>query len=186
MRLATLTLGLVTFFTATVLAQEIIAPEEWFQSMKVAQGLVARHNKRHSSRHHRGTNRHHHHKNSKNKVATLSGPGLPTLAKRRIGYPSRREIELRATEFSSFRSDEIVAAPANLNIVKEPMARGGKLDGVATMGKASKKAVNTIAGKAKKASNKHEKRHYKESSSSSSKKHHSDGKKTSKKKNASS
>ncbi|KAF9145820.1 hypothetical protein BGX30_006592 [Mortierella sp. GBA39] len=188
MRLATLTLGLVTLFTATVLAQEIIAPEEWFQSMKVAQGLVARHNKRHSSRYHRGTNRHHHHKNSnrKNKVAISSGSGLPRLAKRRIGYPSRREIELRATEYNSFRSDEIVAAPANLRIAKEPMVGGGKPDGVATMGKTSKKAVKALAGKATKASNKHEKRHYKVSSSSSSKKHHSDGKKTSKKKNASS
>ncbi|KAH7042974.1 hypothetical protein BKA57DRAFT_508335 [Linnemannia elongata] len=100
--------------------------------MKVAQGLVARHDKRHSSRRHRTTNSHHHHHKSNNnrknnsnrknnKIVNLSGSGLPRLEKRRWGYPSRLDIEHRATEFNSFRSDEIVAAPANLHILQEPM-----------------------------------------------------------------
>ncbi|KAH7042973.1 hypothetical protein BKA57DRAFT_471074 [Linnemannia elongata] len=99
MRLATLSFSLVTLFAATVLAQEIIAPVEWFDH-------------------------HHHHKSNSNhknnKTVNLSGSGLPRLEKRRWGYPSRLDIEHRATEFNSFRSDEIVAAPANLHILQEP------------------------------------------------------------------
>ncbi|KAK3823895.1 MAG: hypothetical protein JOS17DRAFT_833917 [Linnemannia elongata] len=190
MRLATLCLGLVSLFTATVLAQEIIAPEEWFESMKVAQGLVARHDKRHSSRQHRNAYSHHHHhkRNSNlknNKVVASSGSGLSRLAKRRWGYPSRLDIEHRATEFNSFRSDAIVAAPANLHIVQEPMVGPVEVSTMKTKGgkKAVKKATKQAAGKE---SNKHEKRHHKVNSSTS-KKLHSQGKKlNSKKKNASS
>ncbi|KAF8942442.1 hypothetical protein BGZ47_006466 [Haplosporangium gracile] len=196
MRLTALCLGLVTLFTATVLAQEIIAPEEWFQSMKVAQGLVARHNKRYQSRRHRTVNSYHHHKisnskNKRNKIALSS----PKLEKRRWDYPSRREIEQRATAFNSFRADAIVAAPANLHIIKEPMVGGGdKPAGVAKMekaGKAGKKLGKRVAAKTKKAAgkvgNNFEKRHHKVSSSSSSYKHHFHGKKmNSKKKDASS
>lgn len=150
MRLATLCLGLGAFLAATVLAQEIIAPEEWFESMKVAQGLVARHDKRHSSR----RRQHHHHKSSANyrKIKKIASSSSPKLAKRRWGYPSRREIEHRATEFKSFSADAIVDAPANLQIVKEPIV--GKAAGVAKMEKASKKAVKKAAGKVKKAAGK--------------------------------
>ncbi|KAK5796875.1 hypothetical protein F5H01DRAFT_350010 [Linnemannia elongata] len=175
MLLASLSFSLVTLFAATVLAQEIIAPEEWFESMKVAQGLVARHDKRQSSRRHRTTNGHHHHHKSNsnhknNKVVTSSRSGLPRLAKRRWGYTSRLDIEHRATEFNSFRSDEIVAAPANLHILQEPMVgpevtkmemeKAGKKAGK----KAVKKATKKVAGKG---GNKHEKRHQKVSSSTS-------------------
>jgi len=158
--------------------------------MKVAQGLVARHDKRHSSRRYRTTNSHHHHHKStsnrkNNKIATSSGSVLPRLAKRRWGYPSRLDIEQRATEFNSFRSDEIVAAPANLHIVQEPMVGPigvTKLEMKNAGKKAVKKASKKVAGKG---GNKHEKRHHKVSSSSTSKKHHSRGKKmNSKKKNA--
>jgi hypothetical protein len=157
MRLATLCLGLGAFLAATVLAQEIIAPEEWFESMKVAQGLVARHDKRHSSR----RRQHHHHKSSSihRKSKRLVSSSSPKLAKRRWGYPSRLEIEQRATEFNSFRADEIVSSPAILRIVKEPMV--GKTAGVAKLKKADKMVVKKAAGEAKKAaekeSNKHEK-----------------------------
>ncbi|KAH7041872.1 hypothetical protein BKA57DRAFT_472896 [Linnemannia elongata] len=157
------------------LSFKIIAPEEWFESMKVAQGLVARHDKRHSSRRHRTTNSHHHHHKSSsnrksNKIVTSSGSGLPRLAKRRWGYPSRLDIGHLATKFNSFRSDEIVAAPANLHILQEPMVgpevtkmemeKAGKI--------AVKKAMKKAAGKD---GNKHEKRYQKVSSSSTSKKH---------------
>ncbi|OAQ23195.1 hypothetical protein K457DRAFT_142891 [Linnemannia elongata AG-77] len=185
MRLATLSFSLVTLFTATVLAQEIIAPEEWFESMKVAQGFVARHDKRHSSRRHRTTNGHYHHHKSNsnrknNKIVTSSGSGLPRLAKRRWGYPSRLDIEHRATEFNSFRSDEIVAAPANLHILQEPMV-GPEVTKM-EMEKAGKKPVKKAMKKATgKGGNKHEKRHQK-ISSSTSKKHLSRGKKTNSKK----
>ncbi|OAQ23207.1 hypothetical protein K457DRAFT_142904 [Linnemannia elongata AG-77] len=186
MRLATLSFSLVTLFTATVLAQEIIAPEEWFESMKVAQGPVAHHDKRHSSRRHRTTNGHHHHHKSNsnrknNKIVTSSGSGLPRLAKRRWGYPSRLDIEHRATEFNSFRSDEIVAAPANLHILQEPMVglEVTKMEMEEAGKKAVKKAKKKAAGKG---GNKHEKRHQKASSSSTSKKHLSRGKNTNSKK----
>ncbi|OAQ26779.1 hypothetical protein K457DRAFT_140083, partial [Linnemannia elongata AG-77] len=181
MRLATFSFSLVTLFVATVLAQEIIALEEWFEYMKVAQGLVARH-KRHSSRRHRTTNGHHHHhkRNSNrkiNKIVNLSVSGLPRLAKRRWGYPSRLDIEHRATEFNSLRSDEIVAASAILHILQEPMVgpEVTKMEMEKAGKKAIKKAVKKAAGKR---GNKHEKRHQNISSSSTSKKHLSRGKKT--------
>ncbi|KAH7042903.1 hypothetical protein BKA57DRAFT_517869, partial [Linnemannia elongata] len=186
MRLATLSFSLVTLFAATVLAQEIIAPEEWFDSMNVAQGLVARHDKRHSSRRHRTTNgHHHHHKSNNNKFITSSGLGLPRLAKRRWRYPSRLNIEHRATEFNSFRSDEIVAAPANLHILQEPMVgpEVTKMKMEKTGKKAVKKAMKKAAGKGE---YKHEKRQQNISSSSTSKRHLSRGKKTNSKKKASS
>ncbi|KAG0292476.1 hypothetical protein BGZ96_004106 [Linnemannia gamsii] len=152
-----LCLGLGAFLAATVLAQEIIAPEEWFESMKIAQGLVARHDKRHSSR----RRQNHHHKNSvsyrQNKK--LASSSSPKLAKRKWGYPSRHEIEHRATEFKSFEADEIVDAPASLHIVKEPII--GKAAGVTKMEKASKKAVKKAAGKVKKAAGKGGKKHEK-------------------------
>ncbi|KAF9148194.1 hypothetical protein BG015_010086 [Linnemannia schmuckeri] len=167
MRLAILCLGIVTLFTATVLAQEIIAPEEWFQSMKVAQGLVARHDKRHQSRRHRTANSRHHHmssisKSKRNNIVLSS----PNLEERRWDYPTRREIEQRATAFNTFRADAIVASSANLHIVKEPMVgSGGKPAKVAKMekaGKAAKELGKKVTAKAKQAAgkgdNKHEKR----------------------------
>ncbi|KAG0206917.1 hypothetical protein BGX33_007154 [Mortierella sp. NVP41] len=137
MRLNTLCLGLGVFLGATIVAQEIIAPEEWFGSMKVAQGLVARHEthtKRHQGRrqHRQNSHHHHHQRNSNNnnfnrnrKAASSSSPPSPRLAKRRWGYPSRLEIEQRATAFNSFRTDEIVDAPANLHIINEPKIDSG-------------------------------------------------------------
>ncbi|KAK5809715.1 hypothetical protein F5H01DRAFT_415651 [Linnemannia elongata] len=122
MRLATLSFSLVILFAATVLAQEIIAPEECFESMKVAQ----------------------------------------------------------ATEFNSFRSGEIVAAPANLHILQEPMV-GPEVTKMRTE-KAGKKAVKKAMKKAAgKGGSKRKKRHRK-ISSSTSKKHLSRGKKTNSKK----
>ncbi|KAH7030281.1 hypothetical protein BKA57DRAFT_478814, partial [Linnemannia elongata] len=147
MRLATLSFSLFTLFAATVLAQEIIAPEEWFESMKVAQGLVARHDKCHSSRRHRTTNGHHHHHKSNNN--RKNNKIVTSLAKRRWGYPSRLEIEHRATEFNSFRSDEIVAAPANMHILQEPMVgpEVTKMEMEKVGKKAGKKAMKKAAGK---------------------------------------
>ncbi|KAK3832009.1 MAG: hypothetical protein J3R72DRAFT_238610 [Linnemannia gamsii] len=167
MRLVTLCLGLGAFFlSTTVIAQELIAPEEWFESMKVAQSLVARHDKRHSksssSRQHRQSSRHHHHTNKSNrhnsKINKKVAESSPRLAKRRIGYPSRLEIEHRATEFNYFRADEIVAAPAVLHIVKEPMV--GLTAGVAKIEKETdKKKVKKVGKKAAKNGKQHEKRH---------------------------
>ncbi|KAK5809723.1 hypothetical protein F5H01DRAFT_369627 [Linnemannia elongata] len=99
MRLATLSFSLVTLFAATVLAQEIIAPEEWFESMKVAQGLVARHDKRHPSRRHRTTNgRHHHHKSNNNhknyKVVTSSGACESAILQEPIVGPEVNKMEM--------------------------------------------------------------------------------------------
>ncbi|KAG0268366.1 hypothetical protein BGZ95_002494 [Linnemannia exigua] len=196
MRLVTLCLGIGAFFlSTTVLAQELIAPEEWFESMKIAQGLVARHDKRHSksssSRQHRLSSRHHHHTNKSNRHSGKSNKKVaessPRLAKRRWGYPSRREIEHRATEFNSFRADEIVHAPAELHIVKEPMvslpagvAKIEKEAGTKKVKKVIKKAAKKVIKKAAKKVKQHEKRHHKVSSSS--KDRHSHAKKTSEKK----
>ncbi|KAF9900659.1 hypothetical protein EC991_007042 [Linnemannia zychae] len=195
MRLVTLCLGLGAFLSATVLAQELIAPEEWFESMKVAQSLVARHDKRHSKssrHHHRQSSRHHHHANNNhsNKVANKSNKKHASsslkLQKRRWGYPSRLEIEQRATAFNSFRADEIVDAPANLHIVKEPMV--GRPAGAVKIEKATAKKAKKVAKKVKNAAKKtakhvgkHEKRHHK-----ASKKHHSHANKASRKKASSS
>ncbi|KAK5809633.1 hypothetical protein F5H01DRAFT_381954 [Linnemannia elongata] len=99
-----------------------------------------------------------------------------------ISIPSRYRTS--STEFNSFRSDEIVAAPANLHILQEPMV-GPEVTKM-EMEKAGKKAVEEAMKKAAgKGGNKHEKRHQK-ISSSTSKKHLSRGKKTNSKKKASS
>ncbi|KAH7043015.1 hypothetical protein BKA57DRAFT_471237 [Linnemannia elongata] len=158
MRLATLSFSLVTLFAAT--------------SMKVAQGLVARHDKRHSSRRHRTTNSHHHHhkSNSNRKNNKIAGEAS-------MGYPSRLDIEHRATEFNSFRSNEIVAAPASLHILQETMV-GSEV---------TKMEMERLARRLRllgRGGNEYEKRLQK--ISSTSKKHLSRGKKTNNKMKASS
>ncbi|KAF9300541.1 hypothetical protein BGZ74_007760 [Mortierella antarctica] len=76
MRFSTVCLALA-IFAATVVAQEILATEEWIEGVKL----------------------------------------------RRIGYPRRSEIEMRANELKFFRADAIVDSPTDLHIVKAPLRK---------------------------------------------------------------
>ncbi|KAF9274754.1 hypothetical protein BGZ68_000382 [Mortierella alpina] len=157
MRLIAVVLGLGALLLSTsitVSAQEIIAPEEWFESMKMAQGLVTR------SLHNRGSkqlkDRHIHNKvhssGHKNKVlkrwliSPLTSKPLKPPKKHR-GYPKRKEIEARAREFNSFAADAIVAAPVKLQIMGKPKIMAKKAKG--------KKATDTGKEKDDHKSDKH-------------------------------
>ncbi|KAG0204067.1 hypothetical protein BGX28_003878 [Mortierella sp. GBA30] len=158
MRLTAIILGLGPLFMfmstmITASAQEIIAPEEWFESMKLAQGLVTR------NLHNRGNkqlkDRHNHYMakgNTKDKVSKrwlispiTSKPLKPP--KHHKGYPRRKEIEARAREFNSFAADAIVAAPVKLHIVDDtPMTtKKDKKAGGGAKGK--KKGVKKVVKK---------------------------------------
>ncbi|KAG9321147.1 hypothetical protein KVV02_007722 [Mortierella alpina] len=153
MRLIAVVLGLGAFLLSTsitVSAQEIIAPEEWFESMKMAQGLVTR------NLHNRGSrqlkDRHVHNKVNSNGhkskmlkrwlISPLTSKPLKPPKKHK-GYPKRKEIEARAREFNSFAADAIVAAPVKLQIMSKSKMKAKK-----TKGKKGKKTA-ADAGKKK-------------------------------------
>ncbi|KAF9358169.1 hypothetical protein BGX26_002337 [Mortierella sp. AD094] len=170
MRLITL----CTIFTATlaaVAAQEIIAVEEWLESMKLSRGLVARnlHNK--GQRHHQNHNHHRHHqqqqqrhssRSRKNNSATkrsLIQAGVnaivlkssstppthsaPRLQKRFKGFTPRSEIEQRASDFKSFQADALVAAPVVLQVLHETPSAPSALN------KKTKKIKKAVVGEQK-------------------------------------
>ncbi|KAF9576670.1 hypothetical protein EC968_007018 [Mortierella alpina] len=146
MRLITVILGLGALLLSssiTVSAQEIIAPEEWFESMKMAQGLVTRnlHNrgsKQLKDRHVLNKVKTNCNKNKALKrwlISPLTSKPLKPPKKHR-GYPKRKEIEERAREFNSFAADAIVAAPVKLQIKSQPKMKAKK-----TKGKKGKKTA---------------------------------------------
>ncbi|KAF9965722.1 hypothetical protein BGZ70_004235 [Mortierella alpina] len=139
MRLIAVVLGLGALFLSTfitVSAQEIIAPEEWFESMKLAQGLVTRnlHNRGHKQLKHRNIHNKVNHNGNKNKmlkrwlISPLTSKPLKPPKKHK-GYPKWKEIEARAREFNSFAADAIVAAPVKLQIKTKSMRNAKKVKG---------------------------------------------------------
>ncbi|KAF9437409.1 hypothetical protein BGZ76_000832 [Entomortierella beljakovae] len=128
-------ISLCTIFSvaiATVAAQEIIAVEEWFESMKINRGLVTRNlhgRQRHSRR--RGNiiikrslveNINLDSSSSSSSASSISSPALIRLEKRVKGFPPRSEIQQRANYFNSFRADSLVNAPVVLKVVQDTPA----------------------------------------------------------------
>ncbi|KAF9898193.1 hypothetical protein BX616_004360 [Lobosporangium transversale] len=124
-----------------VLAQEIIAPEEWIESVKLNQALVKRKlqknkynkQKEQQKQQHFNHNRHHHnlqnsfvkqtkrslleqeHQNGLGTVKTgapIEMEKSPRLQKREKGSPSHPEIEHHASDLVSFETNAIVNTPA--------------------------------------------------------------------------
>ncbi|KAI8354330.1 hypothetical protein B0O80DRAFT_498341 [Mortierella sp. GBAus27b] len=109
MRIATFILGVILAVSTGVLAQEIIAPEEWFESIKLSRRLVNRqlHNKNSKGRHH-----HHRLASTRNRsfklnkrlldvIVDLSSSPSPVTSRpeRRIEDVSlHSELEHRATQ----------------------------------------------------------------------------------------
>lgn len=134
MRITTLVLRLGVILTAslTVFAQEIVAPEEWLESIRLARGLDSR---KQYTKNVKG--RHHHHRlaSTRNRnfklikraieVDTAEDPAMAKLSsdssslssststssklrKRAQGFPPSSELEHRATEYDNFRIDAVV------------------------------------------------------------------------------
>ncbi|KAF9114187.1 hypothetical protein BGX27_011460 [Mortierella sp. AM989] len=131
MRLITLC-TILSATVAAVAAQEIIAAEEWFESMRLNRGLVTRNlrNKHAKGQRYLQQQRQRIRKNNKRSLVQANvevnvdlGVSLPSteprLEKRVKGFPPRSEIEQRATDFNSFQADALVAAPVMLHIVHE-------------------------------------------------------------------
>ncbi|KAG0306252.1 hypothetical protein BGZ98_002718 [Dissophora globulifera] len=147
MRLTSLCLGLGAFLSlaVTVLAQEIIAPEEWFESLKLSQQLVTR--KLHQNKRIRGQHRVKNPSQTGSKLSkrsipppsspsSLSSTGSETpsisssstslkLQARSIEFPLSSEIESRAREFESYRADAISSAPSDSYIAKKMSVNAG-------------------------------------------------------------
>ncbi|KAI1316554.1 hypothetical protein EDD11_009819 [Mortierella claussenii] len=130
MRLATLYLGLGALLSVsvTVLAQEIIAQEEWFESMKLSRGLVTR--RLHSNRHRVRQQLHHHsHRASSNNPVVdhtqESEEVSPVRLQKRVeGFPLLSEIEQRASAFKSFQEDATKNTPAIMHVDNKAEDRG--------------------------------------------------------------
>ncbi|KAG0250659.1 hypothetical protein BG011_008190 [Mortierella polycephala] len=138
MRILTTYLGLGLFLfctSVTVQAQEIIAPEEWFESMKLAQNLVSRnlHNRRNARGHHR----HHRILNINNK-AKVKARAMPK---------NNENVELNkrslpGSEMASLVRQHIMdIAPGDKQEMKTALKKAVK--------KAAKKAIKKVAKKAR-------------------------------------
>ena len=149
MRLIAIVLGLGALLLSTsitVSAQEIIAPEEWFESMKLAQGLVTRNLHNRGSKQLKDRHIHNKVKNHGNKDKMLKRWLISPLTskplkppKKHKGYPKRKEVEARAREFNSFAADAIVAAPVKLQIMGKTKMKAKKTKGKKAVADAGKK-----------------------------------------------
>ncbi|KAG0367953.1 hypothetical protein BC939DRAFT_445342 [Gamsiella multidivaricata] len=123
MRTTTLCLGLVALISSAVLAQEIIAPEEWFESLRLSRSLDAR-------KLHRKNKHHHHHRQrlasirsrnvnlNKRSTIPIVLPDVESLSsklQKRFGeFPLLPELEGRATAFRKFQEEGVVEVPENM------------------------------------------------------------------------
>ncbi|KAG0042827.1 hypothetical protein BGZ83_012128 [Gryganskiella cystojenkinii] len=160
MRLSTLCLGLgaVTLFTlsttlvSSVQAQEVQAPEEWLENIKLDQAVIF--NKRRVGR--RLNKRSSSEAVQQEQVDDLedeSEQPIIRLEKRVRGRPPRSELVLRATAYKSFVADQLVKAPANLRVIKE-VTKKPAASRFEQQESKKKKIATTKTNKGKKAANK--------------------------------
>ncbi|KAF8936037.1 hypothetical protein BGZ58_004664 [Dissophora ornata] len=151
MRIATLCLGLGVILSAsvTVLAQEIIAPEEWFESIKLSRDLATR--KLQNSRRVRG---HHHHNQARISSGNmrLSKRSIP-IPQGKTSSPPRLQKRVKGSPPSS--EIETVDALAGLHVVQETaptVATRAAKDNL-KLQRSGKKAAKKTKNKAKKGLN---------------------------------
>ncbi|KAF9189292.1 hypothetical protein BGZ49_003836, partial [Haplosporangium sp. Z 27] len=135
MRLITLC-TILSAAVAAVAAQEIIAVEEWLESIKLSRDLARNHKNKNNNylkngQHHRQRNANQRGRKTNKRSSlddnivmsspsSLSSPPSSELVERIYrGFPSRSELEKRALYFNSFQADSMVNDPVTLKTVEE-------------------------------------------------------------------
>ncbi|KAF8951442.1 hypothetical protein BGZ46_003978, partial [Entomortierella lignicola] len=134
MRLITLC-TILSAAVAAVAAQEIIAVEEWLESIKLSRDLARNHKNKNNNylkngQHHRQRNadqqgRKTNKRSSLDDNIVMSSPSSLSPSSSELveriyhGFPSRSELEKRALYFNSFQADSMVNDPVTLKTVGE-------------------------------------------------------------------